>query len=64
MRLIVSVRSPEYLRHRTNSTKPAIVLEMVRPTMTMNLLMDEGGLSSKEAKKLAPVDMKKMARFK
>jgi hypothetical protein len=64
MRRIVSVRSPEYLRQSTSRTSPAIVLEMVNTTMTTNLLKDAGGLSSKEAKKLAPIDMKKIARFK
>jgi hypothetical protein len=37
---------------------------MVRTTMTKNLLTDTGGLSRSDAKKVAPVDKKKIARFK
>jgi len=37
---------------------------MVKTTITTNVLRDGGGLSSRDAKKLAAIDMKKIARFK
>jgi hypothetical protein len=58
------VTSPEDLLQRKNSTNPVIAVEAVKTTMTMNVLMEGGGLSSKDARKLAPIDVKKMAKFK
>src|ERR1700686_1334786 len=64
IRLTVSSTSLEDRRHRTINTRPAIAVETVKTTITRNFLMDGGGLSSKDAKKLAAIDMKKIARFK
>jgi|SRR5580658_3637011 hypothetical protein len=64
IRLIMSVASSEDLHQRTVSTNPVIVVKTIKTTMTTNVLMDGGGLSNKDVRKLAPTDKKKIAKFR
>jgi hypothetical protein len=60
----VDFASPEHLRQRINITNPAANVTIVRTVITTNILTDFTSVRSSDTKKLAPTDVKKIARFK
>jgi hypothetical protein len=61
---MVFAASLEDRSHMTPNTTPAIKQPTVKAITMMNLWIDFGLLKSSDAKKLAPIDKKKIARFK